>query len=529
MTEEIVIQIIRENLHPNQLHSKTIEKFYKDYPEVNDFVIKKLQEIPEYITKGYYAIMKVKGLDFVNCPNCGKRMDYERIYKNHKTFCSRNCAMEDRMKKNGTFGKEQRKHNFNLHINYSNQITFNVLNEDVLHELYKNKSTAQIVHLYKTSEQVRDLANKKYENNNNYRTPCNALICICHKIELPKCKCCGKEMKYSIHRNKNQMYCSQKCAKQSNTYVERQQKSRYNNFYNNTVQFAKEKGLTLLTPIEYYKGVTGENLYKCNDCNRKFIFTNSWNIKRDLKCPYCNGGSLFEKEVKEFISKYVDIEGRNKKILDNHYELDIVIPSKKLAVECNGLYWHSSAQNKNCSYHLKKTNECEDKGYNLIHIFEDEWLYRKSAVMNVIKSSLNLNTIHVNHNDCKVSKLGLNRAERFVKKYGLTLDYRNKTNYSITYKNRLIGVVTTSNNTITAITIMKGITINGLEKLITDNFRNYYYKHDKRFINVFNFQFIQTLPPREYFVSGTERFIKASNRKKSYSIYDCGYNLYKIL
>ena len=184
------------------------------------------------------------------------------------------------------------------------------------------------------------------------------------------------------------------------------------------------------------------------------------------------------------------VEGRNKKILDNHYELDIVIPSKKLAVECNGLYWHSSAQNKDCSYHLSKTNECEDKGYNLIHIFEDEWLYRKSAVMNVIKSSLNLNTIHVNHNDCKVSKLGLNRAERFVKKYALTLDYRNKTNYSITYKNRLIGVVTTSDNTITAITIMKGITINGLEKLITDNFRNYYYKHDKRFINVFNFQFI---------------------------------------
>lgn len=487
MTEEIVIQIIKENLHPNQLRPKTIEKFYKDNPEVNDFVMKKLQEIPEYITKGYYAIMKVKGLDFVNCPNCEKRMDYERIYKNHKTFCSRNCAMEDRMKKNGTFGKERKPKS---NPSYTNQITFDILNEDILHELYKDKSTNQIVHLYKTSKQVRELANKKYETNNNYRTTCNALICICHKIELQKCNHCGKEMKYSIRRNRQPMYCSPKCAKQSNTYVERQQKSRYNNFYNNTVQFAKEKGLTLLTPIEDYKGVTGENLYKCDDCNREFIFTNSWNVKRDLKCPYCSGASLFEKEIKEFINKYVEIEARNKKILENHYELDIVIPSEKLAVECNGLYWHSSAKNKDCSYHLNKTNECEEKGYNLIHIFEDEWLYRKSAVMNVIKSSLNLNTIHVNHNDCKVSKLGLNRAERFVKKYALTLDYRNKTNYSITYKNRLIGVVTTSDNTITAITTMKGITINGLEKLITDNFRNYYYKHDKRFINVFNFQFI---------------------------------------
>lgn len=487
MTEEIAIQIIRENLHPNQLRPKTIEKFYKDNPEANDFVMKKLQEIPEYITKGYYAIMKVKGLDFVNCPNCGKRMDYERIYKNHKTFCSRNCAMEDRMKKNGTFGKERKPKS---NPSYTNKITFDVLNEDILHELYKDKSTNQIVNLYKTSKQVRELADKKHEANNNYITPCNALICICHKIELQKCNHCGKEMKYSTHRNRQPMYCSPKCAKQSNTYIELQQKSRYNIFYNNTVQFAKEKGLTLLTPIDDYKGVNGENLYKCNDCNREFIFTNSWNVKRDLKCPYCSGASLFEKEIKEFINKYVEIEARNKKILENHYELDIVIPSEKLAIECNGLYWHSSAKNKDCSYHLNKTNECEEKGYNLIHIFEDEWLYRKSAVMNVIKSSLKLNTIHINHNNCEVSKLGLNRAERFVKKYGLTLDYRNKTNYAITYKNRLIGVITTSDNTITSITIMKGVTIDGLEQLITNNFRNYYYKHDKRFINIFNFQFI---------------------------------------
>ena len=75
---------------------------------------------------------------------------------------------------------------------------------------------------------------------------------------------------------------------------------------------------------------------------------------------------------------------------------------------------------------------------------------------------------------------------------------------------------------------MKGITIDGLEQLITDNFRNYYYKHDKRFINNFNLQFIETLPPREYFISGTKRFIKAPNRKKSYSIFDCGYDLYLI-
>lgn len=37
------------------------------------------------------------------------------------------------------------------------------------------------------------------------------------------------------------------------------------------------------------------------------------------------------------------------------YELDIYIPNKKLAIEYDGLYWHSEANGKNKQYHLSKT------------------------------------------------------------------------------------------------------------------------------------------------------------------------------
>ena len=33
------------------------------------------------------------------------------------------------------------------------------------------------------------------------------------------------------------------------------------------------------------------------------------------------------------------------------YELDIYIPKKKIAIEYNGIYWHSTALNKDMFYH----------------------------------------------------------------------------------------------------------------------------------------------------------------------------------
>lgn len=58
------------------------------------------------------------------------------------------------------------------------------------------------------------------------------------------------------------------------------------------------------------------------------------------------------------------------------YELDIVIPEKKIAIEFDGLYWHSDDQ-IDSEYHVRKTTACEKIGFQLIHIFENEWQTKK--------------------------------------------------------------------------------------------------------------------------------------------------------
>jgi len=61
-------------------------------------------------------------------------------------------------------------------------------------------------------------------------------------------------------------------------------------------------------------------------------------------------------------------------ILSGYRELDILVPSCSLAIEFNGLLWHSMMfGNKDKFYHSNKTKECNEQGIELWHIFDDHW------------------------------------------------------------------------------------------------------------------------------------------------------------
>ena len=79
---------------------------------------------------------------------------------------------------------------------------------------------------------------------------------------------------------------------------------------------------------------------------------------------------------------------RSDRTLIKPLELDIVIPEHNLAIEFNGLLWHSEKYGKDRNYHSHKTNLCAEKGYRLIHIWEDDWRDRKDIEIAFLKSVL---------------------------------------------------------------------------------------------------------------------------------------------
>lgn len=103
-------------------------------------------------------------------------------------------------------------------------------------------------------------------------------------------------------------------------------------------------------------------------------------LPRCLKCyPYLSGFSNKEKELLELVKSYFPDAHKDRKLI-NPLELDIVIDELKLAIEFNGNWFHSLL-NTPKGFHLQKTKLCNEKGYRLIHIWEDVWDLSKEAIL----------------------------------------------------------------------------------------------------------------------------------------------------
>lgn len=138
-------------------------------------------------------------------------------------------------------------------------------------------------------------------------------------------------------------------------------------------------------------------------------------------CPNCSHFiSKAEKEIYEYICQFIGEENiirRNRTILSDNKELDIYIPKLHIAIEYNGLRWHSEEFNKDKNYHLNKLIECNNKGIGLIQIFEDEWIERKEIVLSKIKHILGLNEGEkIYARKCVIKEINYESSKEFLEK-----------------------------------------------------------------------------------------------------------------
>jgi hypothetical protein len=98
-------------------------------------------------------------------------------------------------------------------------------------------------------------------------------------------------------------------------------------------------------------------------------------------------------------------------------EIDILVPEKNLAIEINGIFWHSEAfGGKERGYHLDKTNAAQSKGLRMVHVFEDELLYKRDIVKSRIKNMLvKMPTIFARR--CSVREVDPKIKNKFLNKY----------------------------------------------------------------------------------------------------------------
>lgn len=124
-------------------------------------------------------------------------------------------------------------------------------------------------------------------------------------------------------------------------------------------------------------------------CSKHGPFKSTLNdVKDGHGCSSCtHNKSGPNDELYNFVIKQNLSAEKNYRNLISPKEIDIYIPSKKIAIEYCGLHWHSD-RTKDKNYHKNKHLSCLKKDTKLITIFEDEWLNRKEQILNILKAKI---------------------------------------------------------------------------------------------------------------------------------------------
>jgi len=204
-----------------------------------------------------------------------------------------------------------------------------------------------------------------------------------------------------------------------------------------------------LFDIDEYVGVKGYIQYKwlCNKCKKEF--KSSCDNGSSPICDHCSPvGTKHELVVRDYLDSLgIPFEYNWKKILPSGKELDVYIPTLNLGIEVSGLYWHSTS---NPSYnkvdHISKHNECESLGIRLITLFDDEFYEKKKLVLQRIKNAVGKVQKSIYARKCKIVEVSKDDCQKFLNKYHIQGSIWGTHRYGLTYKNRLVAVMTFNEN-----------------------------------------------------------------------------------
>lgn len=218
--------------------------------------------------------------------------------------------------------------------------------------------------------------------------------------------------------------------------------SRFNNYKSHINDLYKD--------LEIINIKEGELGIKCSTCNNIYQIKTTLLRLRHFRynvnpCLICNPLSSYKFTSQNEICKYLNDNNINyiigdRKIL-NGKELDIYIAKYNIAIEFNGIYWHSDLF-KEKNYHLNKSQTCEMNNIHLIHIWEDDWIYKKEIILSRLNNLLNINTRKIMGRKCDIKFIDNKICRDFINSNHLQGHINSKYNIGLFYNDALVSVMT---------------------------------------------------------------------------------------
>ncbi len=259
-----------------------------------------------------------------------------------------------------------------------------------------------------------------------------------------------KAKQTSLQRYGNEHYCNPDKIKKTNL-----KKYGHDNF-SKTDKFKKmmfDRVLSRLDTViplfnyDSYSGVSGfKYKFKCKTCNNDFSSSiDNGKIPICTTCyPSLSGTSLVELEIVSFIKQHYSGEMiQNDRTILNGQELDIYLPQLNLAIEVDGIYYHSEISgNKNKNYHVNKTNICDNKGIRLIHIFDTEWINFSEKIKSLLLNLIITNSNRIFARRCIIKELPSSDCNLFLNHNHLQGEDKSSIRLGLFHNGELVSVMT---------------------------------------------------------------------------------------
>jgi hypothetical protein len=366
---------------------------------LNNNIIKEVIDLP-IIQKLWYFVNDIKEFQICNCGEKLKFIDFKSGYR--KTCGDEKCYIELRK-----ISFENNKENHKVRI-----VPHHMTDEKIKNKVKNTMKEKYGVEYVQQNKDISKKSSETFNNNLNKQEIIDKRANTFKNLSL-------KEKEKIKTKKENTII--KKYGSLENFYNYRKEKIKEASILKNNTEHHWESEEFITSRVQKYKDKTTEkilkslpdyleyidrkpnvnntdNIYelKCLNCNKIFFINRGYYVLR-LKenkniCLICNpklsGVSKMELELFNFVKDNYkgDILHNTKSIIDNK-ELDIYIPDLKLAIEFNGLYWHSNAE-KNKMYHYDKFIDCKNKNIYLIHIYEDDWVIKKEIIKNIIIANL---------------------------------------------------------------------------------------------------------------------------------------------
>ena len=373
------------SLHRNQLTKKCFSKLFKEY---YNYLINLHPDI-DWKESLYLDINNMQ--DVPRCKVCGNPCIFISVYKGYRDHCSKECSYKD--------SERQKKIQDTMQSIYG--VTHALQNDE-----FKNKSKETCVQRYN---------NPVFNNREKMKKTC---------IE-----------KYGG------------VGSASNIIKEKVLHTRRNNrLQHNIIQNQIGYNADGLWIMRCDKGK------KCNNCDGIYTIKSSNYFDRirlgyelctklnpvsqnNISNTYIEG--FIKNILKEYNIEYIE----NDRTILSGKELDIYIPRKKLAIECNGVFWHSCDNIDDPQHHINKWSACKNKEIQLLTIWEDWIRLKPNIVKSIILSKLGVLTNKIYARKCILKYIDKKIARLFLESNHIQGNCNSSINIGLYYNNELVSVM----------------------------------------------------------------------------------------